>query len=164
MPIVRRVVLPATPEACWEVLTDWERQAEWMRDADRVDVLSLHRTGVGVTLAVRTLLFGVPAFTERLEVVEWDPPHRLVVAHRSAIRGTGEWRLAPIVGGTRFVWIEDVTLPGGALGRAALAAYRPVVRRLMRGTMHDLRRRFAGVGRHERDYSEGEQGSPGRPG
>jgi carbon monoxide dehydrogenase subunit G len=164
MPIARRVVLPATPEACWDVLTDWERQADWMRDADRVDVLSDRRAGVGVQLAVRTLLFGVPAFTERLEVVAWEPPRRLEVAHRSAIRGTGAWQLDPVVGGTRFTWIEDVALPGGVLGRVALAVYRPVMRRLMRGTMQDLRRRLAGVDRPAPDYSEGEQGSPGGPG
>jgi uncharacterized protein YndB with AHSA1/START domain len=164
MLIARRVVLPVPPELCWNVLTDWERQAEWMRDADRVDVLSAHRRGVGVVIAVRTLLFGVPAFTERLEVVAWEPPRRLVVAHRSAIRGTGEWRLDPAVGGTRFTWIEDVTLPGGPLGRAALAVYRPVMRRLMRGTMQDLRRLLAAIDRPGRDYSDEEQGSPGGPG
>jgi hypothetical protein len=145
------------------VLTDWERQADWMRDARRVEVLTSHREGVGVTIAVRTRVFGVPAFTERLEVVAWDPPHRLAVAHRSFIRGTGDWLLDPCVGGTRFTWIEDVGLPGGVLGRVALAAYRPFMRRLMRGTMRDLRDRLTTV-RVRPDYSGGEQGSPAGPG
>lgn len=164
MLIVRRVVLAVTPDEAWRVLADWERQADWMRDADRVDVLSAHREGVGVTIAVRTRVFDVPAFTERLEVVAWEPPHRLVVAHRSGIRGTGEWLLEPTVGGTRFSWTEDVALPGGVLGRAALGIYRPFMRRLMRGTMLDLRRRLAAADRDPGHYSGEEQGSPGGPG
>lgn len=146
MKVERRVVLPVGPQEAWTVLTDWERQADWMRDADRVDVLSAHREGPGVLIAVRTRVFNIPAFTERLEVVAWEPPHRVRVAHRSAIRGTGDWILEPYVGGTRFTWIEDVGLPLGALGRLALAVYRPFMRHLMRGTMQDLRRVLIAAG------------------
>jgi len=140
MKVERRILLPATPETCWTALTDWEHQADWMRDADRVDVLSDHREGIGVLVAVRTRVYNVPAFTERLEVTAWDPPHRLQVAHRSAIKGTGDWLLEPFVGGTRFTWVEDVELPLGALGRLAFRVYRPFLRHLMGGTMQDLRR------------------------
>jgi hypothetical protein len=140
MRVARRIELPVVPEEAWSVLTDWERQADWMRDADRVDVLSSHREGPGVLIAVRTRVFNVPVLTERLEVVAWDPPHRLRIAHRSAIRGTGDWILEPLTGGTRFSWVEDVELPWGVLGRAALAAYRPFMGHLMAGTMEDLRR------------------------
>ena len=128
------------------MLTDWERQADWMRDADRVEVRSAHREGLGVLIAVSTRVLNIPAFTEQLEVVAWDPPHRLRIAHRSAIRGTGDWILEPFVGGTRFTWIEDVTLPWGVVGRAALRTYRPFLRHLMRGTMEDLRRSLIAAG------------------
>ena len=143
MKVERRILLPATPEACWTVLTDWERQADWMRDADRVDVLSEHREGIGVLVAVRTRVYNVPVFTERLEVTAWEPPHRLQITHRSAIKGTGDWLLQPFVGGTRFTWVEDVELPLGALGRLAFVVYRPFLRHLMGGTMQDLRRALA---------------------
>jgi hypothetical protein len=79
--IERRIVLPVEPGDAWAVLTDWERQADWMRDADRVEVLSSHREGTGVLVGVRTRVFNVPAFTERLEVVAWEPPVRLVLAN-----------------------------------------------------------------------------------
>lgn len=146
MKVERRILLPVTVSEAWSVLTDWERQADWMRDADRVDVLSSYREGPGVLIAVRTRVLNIPAFTERLEVVAWDPPHRLRIAHRSAIRGTGDWILEPTTGGTRFTWIEDVELPWGVLGRAALGAYRPFMRHLMGGAMEDLRRSLIAAG------------------
>ena len=45
-----------------------------MLDADRVEVVSAHREGLGVRLAVRTRLLGLPAFTEPMEVIGWEPP------------------------------------------------------------------------------------------
>jgi Polyketide cyclase / dehydrase and lipid transport len=150
MRLERRIVLPVEPVLAWAVLMDWERQAEWMRDADRVEVLSPHREGAGVLVAVRTRVFNIPAFTERLEVVAWEPPRRMLMAHRSAIHGTGEWILESFVGGTRFTWIEDVTLPLGVVGRAALAVYRPFMRRLMGGAMGDLRRSLVAAGHGDR--------------
>jgi hypothetical protein len=60
------ILLPVPVERAWAFLLEWERQAEWMRDADRVEVESAHREGVGVVIAVKTRVLNVPAFTERL--------------------------------------------------------------------------------------------------
>ena len=64
--VERRIVLPVGPQEAWTVLTDWERQADWMRDADRVDVLTAHREGPGVLIAVRTRVFNILLVFERL--------------------------------------------------------------------------------------------------
>ena len=117
---------------------DWERQAEWMRDADSVQVRSPNREGLGVVVAVKTRVFNVPAFTEMLEVVGWAPPTLLVVAHRRGIGGRGEWLLEPVFGGTLFTWTEDLRLPIPVLGELALRVYRPFMRWLMGGAMNDL--------------------------
>jgi carbon monoxide dehydrogenase subunit G len=138
----REVVLPVPPAAAWAALTDWERQAEWMRDADRVEVVSLQRAGLGTTVAVRTRVLHVPLFTERLEVVGWDPPRELRIAHRSFVRGTGTWSLEPAGTGTRFRWVEEISLPVPVLGELALRVYRPLMRRLMGGAMRDLQTRL----------------------
>jgi hypothetical protein len=87
---------------------------------------------------VKTRLFGIPLLTEALEVVEWDEPRRLRVAHRSFIRGFGEWALADIDGGTRLRWVEDVSMPISGLGELALRAYRPFLRRSMGGSLTAL--------------------------
>jgi hypothetical protein len=137
--VSRSIVLPTRVEEAWSVLADWERQADWMRDADRVEVLTPHREGRGVVLAVRTRVYGVPLFTERLEVIGWDPPSRLVIAHRSFVGGTGTWSLAPVEGGTRFTWTEDISLPVPVLGELGLRVYRPFMHLLMGKAMADLR-------------------------
>jgi carbon monoxide dehydrogenase subunit G len=139
MQVRRSIVVPTRAEEVWSVLVDWERQADWMRDADRVEVLTPHREGVGVTVDVRTRVFGIPVFTERLEVLDWDPPSRLVIAHRRFVGGTGKWALEPADGGTRFTWSEDVSLSVPVLGELALRVYRPFMRYLMGTAMQDLR-------------------------
>jgi hypothetical protein len=111
-----------------------------MRDADRVDVLSRDRAGVGVRVAVRTRVLNLPLFTEVLEVTVWEPPRRLEIAHRSFLRGSGVWTLAPTGTATRFTWSERVSLPVPFLGELALLAYRPALRSLMRRGLDDLRR------------------------
>lgn len=144
MRVEREVQLTVPPEEAWRILTHWEDQARWMRDADSVRVLTPHRAGVGVELAVRTRVFNVPAFTERLEVAVWEPPFRLVVAHRSFARGIGVWRLRADGGGTRFAWAEALWLPVPLLGEPVLQAYRPVMWWLMGRAMADLAAFVAG--------------------
>jgi hypothetical protein len=151
MIVSERVVLPVSPETAWAFLLDWERQAEWMRDADRVEVVSPHREGLGVIVAVKTRVLNVPLFTERLEVVAWEPPALMRLAHGGFVRGAGEWRLVPVARGneraTRFTWEERLALPVPVLGALVLAVYRPFMRILMRGSLENLRRTLASEGR-----------------
>jgi carbon monoxide dehydrogenase subunit G len=138
MRIERSVDLPCVADEAWRVLTDWERQADWMADADAVLVTSPARTGIGVTLAVRTRLFDVPAFTETIEVTAWDPPSTLAISHGPPLRGHGTWTLEPLPGGTRFTWVEQVEL-ATPLGWLLSACYAPVLGTLIRRSMHGLR-------------------------
>lgn len=131
-------ILPASPETVWRVLLAWEAQPRWMKDAASVRVLGPNREGVGVRIAVRTRVFNVPLFNEQLEVTGWEPATAMVMAHRSFIRGTGEWRLRPVEDGTAFGWTEDLSLPIPLLGEAALLVYRPFMRHLMRSALDAL--------------------------
>ncbi len=146
MKIARSVDLPCGADEAWRVLTDWERQADWMRDADAIVVTSPVRTGAGVTLEVRTRLFQIPAFTETIEVTAWDPPSSLTIEHGPPIRGHGEWSLAPIPDGTRFTWLEDVELDAPVLGWLLTACYAPVLGVLLRRSMQGLRGSIIGRG------------------
>ena len=110
-----------------------------MRDVGPVRVLTSHREGPGVVIAVPTLVLRLPLFTDRLEVVVWDPPYRLVVVHRGLVRGVGSWTLDRVRDGSVFTWSEDISLPAPFLGEFALLVYRPVLRRLMRRSMANLR-------------------------
>jgi hypothetical protein len=146
MQVSRSSVLPTTPQESWAVLMDWERQADWMLDADRVTVLSEVREGAGVRLAVRTRLFGIPVFTERIEVVGWQPPTLLVIRHGRPMDGTGTWLLEPTDEGTRLTWTEAVTLRLPVVGEMAVRLYRPVLRMLMDRAMTGLRRHVIAMG------------------
>jgi hypothetical protein len=132
--------IPVSQEEAWAALLDWEGQAAWMRDADRVRVVSLQRQGPGTRIHVKTRVLDIPAFTDRLEVVEWEPPRRLVMAHRRFIGGRGEWLVERAGSGCRFRWTEDISLPVPVLGELVLLVYRPFMRWLMRGATIDLRR------------------------
>ena len=143
MNVRAEVRLPVRPEEAWRRLLMWERQPEWMVDAAQVRVLGHRREGTGVRVAVKTRIFGIPAFTEILEVQEWEPPQRLTMAHGGPVRGVGEWWLQPDPDGTLFRWIEDVRLPIPVLGILAMAAYSPVMRRLMRRSVENFRRLVA---------------------
>jgi Polyketide cyclase / dehydrase and lipid transport len=133
-----QILLPASPEVVWRRLLEWENQPVWMSDAPSVRVLTPHRDGTGVLIAVRTRVLGVPAFTEVLEVTAWDPPRRLELAHRASVRGLGEWRLEGDGAPTRFRWTERLSLPVPVLGELVLLAYRPFMRRLMRASVRNL--------------------------
>lgn len=139
MRVERVVVLPCRVEEAWAVLMEWERQADWMLDADSVAVVSEQREGVGVRLAVRTRLFGFPAFTEPMEVTAWDPPVALSIRHGGPVAGTGTWALQPIDGGTRFTWTEDIRLRVPLAGEVAARVYAPVMRWLMGRALAGLR-------------------------
>jgi carbon monoxide dehydrogenase subunit G len=131
--------LPADAETVWAQLGRWERQTAWMADADEVRVLGSAREGIGVRVAVRTRVLGVPAFTEVLEVVRWEPPRLLQIAHTGFVRGAGEWRLEPLrAGRSRFTWTEDLGLPVPVIGELALRGYAPFMRRLMRRSIEGL--------------------------
>lgn len=139
------VVLPARPDRVWEVLEDWEGQAAWMPDVAWIRVLSSERA-LGARLAVRTRVFGVPATTDLLRVTAWEPPRLLGIEHEGLVKGSAEWRLTERGEGTRFDWVEDLTMRPRWLGEIALRVYRPVLRWTFRRSMANLARIVAGGG------------------
>jgi carbon monoxide dehydrogenase subunit G len=141
MRVTRSVHLGSSVDEAWGYLIDWERQAEWMADADWIRVTGPKREDVGVTLSVRTRLYNIPIFTERLEVTAWEPPHRMSIAHRSIVKGTGDWELEPDADGCTFTWTEDVTLP--IVGDLVAGIYRPFLGKVMQRSLDSLARELA---------------------
>jgi carbon monoxide dehydrogenase subunit G len=138
MRLQAQITLPCTPEAVWAVLSDWERQAEWMPDVAWLRVLGPGRE-VGARIAVRTKVLGVPVVTDEIRVIAWDPPHRLGVVHEGLVAGVGEWVLIPAAGGrTTIVWTEEITMAPPVLGAVALWLYGPVQRWMLRRSVRNL--------------------------
>jgi carbon monoxide dehydrogenase subunit G len=134
--------LGASPERVWSVLADWERYPEWMPDVAWVRRLGPD-VGVGMRLAVRTKVLGIPLVTDEMVVTAWEPPQRMAIEHRGLVGGVGEWRLDAAGGGTRFTWIEQLRMPPPLLGALALFLYSPVLRWTFRRTMRNLARRVS---------------------
>lgn len=113
----------------WDVLVDWEGQADWMMDARDVRVVSEQREGTGVTIHVPTLVAGVPIL-DIMRITAWDPPHTLEATHLGrVIKGVGVFELrATSDGVTEVVWIEEIVAPLGRLGDLGARALLPVLR------------------------------------
>jgi carbon monoxide dehydrogenase subunit G len=132
--------IAAPRQAVWEVLTDWERQPEWMLDAQSVEVLTPVREGVGVTLRCPTNVLGVTV-EDVMRVTGWDEPARLEVLHLGrVITGSGAFELTETgPDRTRIDWWEEVDPPFGALGEWGASVFvRPILGRLFSRSLRRL--------------------------
>jgi len=124
------VHVKAPVEAVWAATTDWQRQGEWM-PGTRVRATVQEGRGVGGGIEAWTGI-GPLGFLDTMVITEWEPPYRCVVRHTGRlVRGGGAFEVAeaPVGdGGSTLTWIEELDLPGGALGRLGWRAIRPAVR------------------------------------
>jgi carbon monoxide dehydrogenase subunit G len=130
----------AGPDTVWSVLTDWERQPEWMSDAESVHVLTPQREGVGVTLRCPTNLLGVTV-QDVMRVTGWERPSYLEVTHLGRIiTGHGAFELhARADGGTTITWWEEIDPPMGAFGEWGASTFvLPLLRRVFGGSLGRL--------------------------
>lgn len=124
----------------WQVLTDWERQPEWMVDAKQVHVLTPQREGVGVTLRCPTNLLGLTV-QDVMRVTGWRDQERLEVAHLGRIiAGTAGFELSDGPGHTtRIRWWEQIDPPLGAVGEwGATTLVLPLLRRIFTRSLTGL--------------------------
>ena len=129
----------APVEVVWAVLTDWERQPDWMVDARAVEVVSAAREGEGVTVRCPTNVLGLTV-DDVMRVTAWRPPVLLEVVHLGRIiRGTGAFELSPHGDVTILTWWEEVDPPLGSVGElGAQWLVRPYVTRLFRRSLGAL--------------------------
>lgn len=124
--VVERVAVAAPPETVWAAVVDWERQGRWMLLTSVT--VEPGRRGLGERFTARTGL-GPLGFDDPMQVTRWDPPHRADVAHHGGVvRGTGSFVVTSAPGGAWLTWVEDLVLPGGALGRTGFLLLEPLVR------------------------------------
>ena len=125
-------------DAVWQKVTDWKRQGDWML-ATRVEVVGAgdgRHAGAILTAVTGVGPLGV---TDRMEIVEWDPPRRCVVRHLGrVVRGEGVFEVVQLdAGRSRLLWSELLDLPLGRLGRLGWSVLEPGFRS---GVAFSLRR------------------------
>ncbi|HEX2029151.1 MAG TPA: SRPBCC family protein [Nitriliruptorales bacterium] len=140
----------APPAVVWDVLTDWERQPDWMVDARAVEVLSDHREGVGVQLRTPTRVLGVTV-EDRMRVTTWCERQLLGVRHTGRlIVGEGAFELVASPAGTRVVWWEEIDPPLGPVGElVARLLLRPYLTSLFGRSLAALQRCCERAARHD---------------
>ena len=135
--------LDATPDVVWADLADISSHVEWMRDAVAIRFTSDRHQGTGTTFDCDTKV-GPFRLTDRMEITAWEPGAAMGVRHTGLVTGDGVIRLRKLRRGrTRLTWSERLVFPwwmGGPVG--ALAA-TPVLWLVWRGSMRNLRNRFA---------------------
>ncbi len=140
--------LSAPREVVWDLITDWERQGDWMLEASDFVVTSPQREGVGVE-AEATITIGGIKTRDKIRVSAWDPPQRLAIEHLGWVSGTGDIYLARSgPGRTRLFWREELHPPLGLLGAVGMTAFTPLMRRIFDrdvAVLQDLAARAAGA-------------------
>lgn len=132
------VIVDAPPEAVWALVTDWERQGEWMLGTD-VHVVSGDGASVGSAIAAWTGA-GRAGFTDTMTITRWEPPFECDVLHTGrVVRGTGRFAVVALPSGrSRFVWEESLDLPLGAAGRLGWPLVRPAFVAGVKSSLHRM--------------------------
>lgn len=136
------VVVPASIDEVWADLAELERHAEWMQDAVAIEFLTRQRQGVGTRIRVPTKV-GPFTTVDEMEFTDWDPPHRMAIAHQGKFTGEGEIALQETLQGTVVTWSERVRFPlrfGGAVGEFVAS---PILSWIWRTNLRRFAERFA---------------------
>ena len=135
--------IDAPPEAVWASIADIATHVRWMEDAVAIRFTSDARSGVGASFDCDTKL-GPFRLTDRMVVTEWAPPRVLAIRHAGVVTGAGRFVLAPAGDGTSFAWEEELDFPVWMGGGAGGAAAAPLLRRVWRRNLLNLKRLVEG--------------------
>lgn len=143
-------ILPGPPAVVWELITDWERQGDWMLEASDFRVVSQHREGVGVEAEATIRIAGIST-RDRVRVVAWEPLEHLTVEHLGWVKGRGDlWlsersaeQAARPRASTHLRWREAFRPPLGVLGSLGMRLFRPLLVRTFRTDLDALDRLVA---------------------
>ncbi|MFB8279057.1 SRPBCC family protein [Nocardia colli] len=136
--------ISAEPQRIWELLTDWENQGEWMREASDFEVVSAQRSGVG-TIVATTVRIGGIATRDRIRVDVWQPPDgtnptHLGIVHLGWVKGRGDIRLTKLSENvSRLDWTEQLHPPLGLPGALGMRLFAPLFARTFRRDLALLR-------------------------
>ena len=141
-------VIEAPPAAVWSELADLGAHATWMVDAVSITFVGPQRRGPGTRFDCATRV-GPLRTTDRMVVVEWVEGTAIGVRHVGLVTGAGRFTLDPRPRRGRGMrtevrWTEDLLFPWWLAGRLGAWAGRPVLRRLWRRNLANLKAHVEG--------------------
>lgn len=125
-PVRVSVFVDAPLADMWHAVADLPSHTVWMADAVAIRFPAGQTAGSGTVMDVDTRI-GPFRLTDRMEVTRWFPPRSIEVAHQGLIRGQGRFDLAPMAGGIRFTWTEELRFPWWLGGPLTALLARPVL-------------------------------------
>ncbi len=132
--------IDATPQACFDALTDFERLPEWQGAVRDVQVLERDAQGRAAVVEYEVDA-RVKRVRYRLRQI-YDEPHRLASEYLGGdFRDfRGEWRFKPLAGGRTRAELDLRIDPGRFVPGPLRSAISDAV---MRRALNDLQRHFA---------------------
>ena len=120
MKVERSIEIAASPEAIFAVVMDPARLGEWVTIHDELKSAPDGPLRKGSKLE-QSLKVAGQRFDVSWTVAEAKRPSRIVWEGRGPARTTARavYELAPVASGTRFDYLNEYELPGGALGSLA---------------------------------------------
>lgn len=121
------IVVDAPIVRAWELLSDIDRQPEWMHEMKHVEMLTPPPVGVGSRGRATVRIFGIST-TDEVVITRYEPPHTFAIRHEGRFVGEGVINLVALdATHTRVDWMEYLRPPlfatlGGFLQRPILAA------------------------------------------
>jgi uncharacterized membrane protein len=95
MRVSASLVIAASPERVWPIVSDPEHALGFMSGVTRWEVVSEQPTGIGARYRI-LLRVGSAEIGGLIEVVEWDPSRELAWTSVTGIDQRGRWRLRDV--------------------------------------------------------------------
>lgn len=112
------VFVAATPEDVWALISDLERGPEWSVVTLQCEITSGKPAEVGCTYR-SVSKFAASKITTEHEIVEWDPPHRMVTSITKGAESKVTWTCQPQDGGTLLTMSNEFDVPAALSGLIA---------------------------------------------
>ena len=140
MKVERTVEIAAPPERVYDVVMDPSRLEEWVTIHHHLEDAPNGRLRKGSKMTQCLKLAG-KKFNVRWTVVENDPCVRVVWEGRGPVASHARvvYELEENSEGTRFSYLNEYDLPGGALGRIAGRAVSRVTQKELDGSLQRLK-------------------------
>jgi carbon monoxide dehydrogenase subunit G len=138
--VERTVDIAATPQEVYDVVMDPARLEEWVTIHHHLEDAPNGRLRKGSKMTQCLKLAG-KKFNVRWTVVENDPCVRVVWEGRGPVASHARvvYELEGNGAGTRFRYLNEYDLPGGALGRIAGRAVSRVTQKELEGSLQRLK-------------------------
>ena len=139
MRVSQKLRIAAPRAAIWEFIADGKRYPDFFADADRWEVIGEQSSGCGARWAGR-LRVGSASVGGLVEITESDEPSNLAFTSITGVDMRGRWRLRERQPGVTDVEVRlAYQSPGGILGLIADRVSGPLVGRILKRSLRNLR-------------------------